>query len=422
MNQSSTSKASFEMAVDRYAQLGVNVYDAVETLEQVALSLHCWQGDDVGGFEGDGSELSGGIQVTGNYPGKARNLDELRQDLEKALSLIPGKHRVNLHAMYGDFGGKKIDRDAVEPKHFDSWIQWGKTHVAGIDFNATLFSHPLADSGYTLCHFDEGVRRFWIEHVRRCRTIAAYLGKEMGSPSVHNLWIPDGSKDMTVTRFARREKLFDSLTEIYRTFQPAELVKDAVESKLFGIGSESYVAGSFEFYLGFAQANNLMLCLDMGHFHPTESVGDKVSALLLFLDQLLVHVSRGVRWDSDHVVIWDDALQFLMQEIARAKALRRINFALDYFDASINRVGAWVIGARATLKALLAALLEPTDALQELEEAGDNFGRLAMLEDIKTLPFGAVWEYYCEKLGTPPDREWFDNIYAYENEVLQKRA
>jgi L-rhamnose isomerase len=413
---------AFEEACERYAEWGVDAKAAIKELEKVHISLHCWQGDDVGGFEQPDSELSGGgIQVTGNYPGKARNIGELRKDLEKAYSLIPGKHRLNLHAIYGEFGGKKVDRDAVEPKHFSGWVEWANNQEIALDFNATCFSHPLAESGFTLSDADPSVRAFWVEHVKRCREIAAGFGKATGSRAVHNLWIPDGCKDNPVGRLAARERLIESLDKIYNLKLDSKNLGDAVECKLFGIGSEAFVVGSHEFYMGYALSRKLMVCLDMGHFHPTEGIADKVSALLPFMPELLLHVSRGVRWDSDHVVTFNDDIRNLMQEIVRAKALSRVNIALDYFDASMNRVGAWVIGSRAALKALLEALLEPTALLIAEEGKGHAFERLAILEEAKALPLGAVWDYFCAQKGVPVGKKWLDSVGKYETDVQSKR-
>ncbi len=409
---------AFALARERYAELGTDVDAALQRLGRVALSIHCWQGDDVRGFENRGETLAGsGLAVTGFHPGRARNASELRQDLEKALGLIPGRHRVNLHAMYGEFP-KPVDRDAIGPEYFRGWIDWVKEHGLGLDFNATLFAHPKAGSGFTLSSTDDGVRRFWVEHVQRCRDISAHIGRSLGTPCIHNLWIPDGAKDAVVDRWERRGMLWKSLDEIFACTYPVSEMKDAVESKLWGIGSESFVVGSHEFYTAYALSRGVMLCLDMGHFHPTESVADKVSALLQFSGELLIHVSRGVRWDSDHGVVFDDALRDVMSEVVRADALGRVHFALDYFDASLNRVAAWVIGARATLKALLAALLEPTARLREL----DQTGKLVLLEELKTMPLGAVWDYYCQKAGAPPESEVLGIIQDYDAKVARKRG
>ena len=413
----------YSEARDRYAQIGVDTDRAISVLAKIPISLQCWQGDDVVGFERHGmSTSSGGIQATGGYPGRARSISELQSDIAQAASTIPGKHRVNLHAMYGDFGGRRVERDEILPEHYRPWLEWAGGIKVKLDFNSTCFAHPKADSGFTLSHRDHAIRRFWIEHVQRCRSISAFIGRTQGSPCMHDLWIPDGSKDATVSRSEHRMLLKESLDQIYdTTFVPTEM-KDAVESKLFGIGSESYVVGSHEFYMGYAITRNLIPCIDMGHFHPTESVADKISSLLLFHKEILLHVSRGVRWDSDHVVILNDDLRNLMEEIVRSGHLQRVNFALDFFDASINRVGAWVIGARATQKGLLLALLEPTDTLRTYEREGNNFARLALLEDLKTMPAGIVWDYFCMTLGVPPGGRWIDAVLKYEREVLRTRS
>jgi L-rhamnose isomerase len=414
---------AYAEAKDRYANLGVDTEKALEKLEAVQISLHCWQGDDLSGFEKPEARLKGGgLQVTGSYPGRARNIDELRADLEKAFSLIPGNHRLNLHAIYGDFQGKNVERDAIEPKHYESWIQWVKEKHLKLDFNATNFSHPKADSGFTLSHRDKAIRNFWIEHVKRCRFIASYFGKKLKSPSIHNLWIPDGSKDNPVDRWTPRLLLKNSLEMIYSEKYSAEELKDSVESKLFGIGSEAFVAGSHEFYLGFALENSLMVCLDMGHFHPTESVSDKISSILQFSDEILLHISRGVRWDSDHVVILNDDLRHIAEEIVRGNVLEKVHVALDFFDASLNRVGAWVVGARATLKGFLCALLEPLEMLKNLEDEGDFFSRLALLEELKVMPFGAVWDFYCTKKNVPLSNEWIMSVKDYESKILNRRV
>ena len=408
---------AFVWAKDQYQDVGVDVVAALESLSLVPLSVHCWQGDDVAGFEPNRATLAGsGLAVTGSYPGRARNAGELRQDLDKVFSLIPGRHRVNLHAMYGEFTGT-IDRDAIGPEHFQGWLGWARERELGLDFNATLFAHPKAQSGFTLSSTDEAVRQFWVEHVLRSREVSAFLGRELKNPCIHNLWIPDGAKDAVVDRWERRSLLRKSLDEVFATPYPLTELKDSVESKLWGIGSEMFVVGSHEFYLGYALSRGLLLCLDLGHFHPTESVADKVSAILQFSDELLIHVSRGVRWDSDHVVVLDGQLKDVMSEVVRTGALHRVHFALDYFDASMNRVAAWVIGARATLKALLAALLEPTARLREL----DQTGRLALLEHAKTMPLAAVWNYYCLRAGVPAEQDWLDDVRRYESEVLSGR-
>ncbi len=411
---------AYTQAKERYAALGVNTEDALTKLSQIALSLHCWQGDDVGGFEDPERGLSGGIMTTGNYLGKARTPDELRQDLNKAYNLIPGTHRLNLHAIYLETD-KKVPRNEIEPKYFATWVDWAKENNHGIDFNPTCFSHPLADDGLTLSHPEAGIRQFWIEHCIACREIGAYFGRELGTPAVTNIWIPDGYKDTPVDRLGPRQRLRDSLDKILaEPIDPRENL-DAVESKLFGIGSESYVVGSHEFYLGYATAKQILLCLDAGHFHPTESIADKISAVLLYVPALLLHVSRGVRWDSDHVVTLTDELQAIMQEVVRGGYLERVHIGLDFFDASINRVAAWTIGARNSLRALLMALLEPIEQLQRLEMAGDYTARLALLEELKGMPFGVIWDYFCLQQNVPVGMVFMDEIRAYEAGVLAKR-
>jgi len=410
--------------------------------DSVPLSIHCWQGDDVGGFESEGATLSGGgIQTTGNYPGKARNIAELRSDLEEVLSLVPGVKRVNLHASYGEFGGKRIDRDAIEARHFSGWLDWARSKELRLDFNATLFSHPLAADGYTLSHRDASIRKFWIEHTKRARRIAAELGRAQGGACVHNLWIADGAKDSPVDRAGYRGRLIEALDEIFTETFPDGLIEDAVEGKLFGIGSESFVVGSHDFYIGYAVSRKLFLTLDMGHYHPTESVADKISALLPFVPGLLLHVSRGVRWDSDHVVTLGDELGELCRELVRSGQLGRVRVGLDYFDASINRIGAWVLGARATRKSLLAAHLEPRAALLAADGvgggvgvgvgggvgggvgvgAGDGFARLALLEEAKSLPWSSVWDEYCRRAQVALDSELIKSVQAHERDVLAKR-
>jgi L-rhamnose isomerase len=413
---------AYQNAKEQYAVLGVDTDAALKKLDNVKISLHCWQTDDVGGFETPDAELGGGgIQVTGNYPGKAKTIEQLRSDIEKVMGLLPGKQRLNLHAIYGDFGGEKIDRDQIEVKHFQSWIDWAKKLGIGLDFNPTCFSHPHADDGFTLSSKNEKIRKFWIEHVKRTRKIAAEMGKQLGTPSVNNIWIPDGSKDIPVDRNTHRALLKKSLDEIFEIDYPKEYLKDSVESKLFGIGSESMVVGSHEFYMGYAVKNNKLLCLDSGHFHPTEQIGDKISSMLQFVEGLLLHVSRGVRWDSDHVVIFNDEIQLIAQEIIRADVLDRINIGLDYFDGSINRIGAYVIGTRAAQLAFLFALLEPTKKLREYEEVGKNFERLAFLELMKTKPFGAVYDYYCSINNIPVGEDYIEEVQKYEADVLSKR-
>jgi L-rhamnose isomerase len=412
---------AYQWAREQYGTLGVDVDRALERLQQIPISLHCWQGDDVGGFEGAAEDLGAGLAVTGNYPGKARTPDELRADLETALSLIPGQHRLNLHASYAETGGARVDRNELEPKHFQRWIDWAREHQLGMDFNPTFFSHPRADDGFTLAHADAGVRQFWIEHGIACRQIGAAIGQSLGSPCVTNVWIADGYKDLPADRRAPRERLAASLDAIFAETLDRRHNLDAVECKLFGIGSESYVVGSHEFYLGYALTRKTLLCLDAGHFHPTEVISDKISSVLTFLDEILLHVSRGVRWDSDHVVILTDELQAIAQEIVRGGYLNRVHIGLDFFDASINRVAAWVIGTRCMIKALLMALLEPADQLRAFELAGDFTARLAMLEELKTMPFGAVWDYYCARTGVPVGMSWLEQVRRYETDVLSRR-
>jgi L-rhamnose isomerase len=415
------TEQAFQLAKERYAELGVNVDQALACLSAIAVSLHCWQGDDVGGFERSGEELSGGIAVTGNYPGKARTPDELRADLDKAMAMIPGKHRLNLHASYAETGGKKVERDELDASYFQNWIAWAKDRGMGMDFNPTYFSHPKAADGFTLAHRDPAIRRFWVNHGIICRKIGAEMGKALGTPCVNNFWIPDGFKDIPVDRLSPRKWLAESLDAIFAEPIDPKHNLDAVEAKLFGIGSECYVVGSHEFYLGYAVSRKKLLCLDAGHFHPTETISDKISSVMLWLDEILLHVSRGVRWDSDHVVILSDELQAIAQELVRGDFLGRVHIGLDFFDASINRVAAWVIGTRSMLKALLMALLEPIAHLRQSESTGDYTSRLAMLEETKTLPFSTVWDYYCEKSGVPVGHAWIAEVKRYEEQVLSKR-
>jgi len=420
MNGKVPVEKSYELAMERYGEFGVDTAAALDRLERIPVSLHCWQGDDVGGFERSG-ELGGGLAVTGNYPGKARTPDELRADLDTALGLIPGKHRLNLHAIYAETGGARIERNNLAPEHFSRWIDWAISGGLGLDFNPTFFSHPNAADGLTLTHRDAGIRNFWIEHGIACRRIGAALGAATGSPCVTNVWIPDGSKDIPADRMGPRERLADSLDKIFSEEIDPRLNLDAVESKLFGLGSESYVAGSHEFYLGYAIRNKKLLCLDAGHFHPTETISDKISSALLWLDEILLHVSRGVRWDSDHVVILNDDLAAIAGEIVRCGP-ERVHIGLDYFDASINRIAAWAAGARNMLKALLIALLEPADRLRGFEASGDFTSRFALMEELKTMPAGAVWDYYCLKMDVPVGIAWLDEAKKYEREVLIKRS
>lgn len=424
MNYPSDSQIldAYRLAKDRYALMGVDTEQAIGTLSKISLSLHCWQGDDVGGFENAGVELSGGIAATGNYPGKARTAGELRRDLDKVYSLIPGTHRLNLHAMYAETGGRKIDRNELRQEHFTAWADWAKMNRHGVDFNPSCFSHPKAASGFTLASYDADIRQFWIEHCIASRRIGEYFGRELGTPCVTNIWIPDGFKDTPVDRKAPRVLLKDSLDKVLAEKIDPCYNLDAIEGKLFGLGAESYTVGSHEFYLGYAVAHQVLLCLDAGHFHPTETIADKLSAVLLYVPEVLLHVSRGVRWDSDHVVILNDDLQAIAQEIVRGGFLDRVHIGLDYFDASMNRVAAWTIGARNTLRALLLALVEPIDQMRQIEQAGDYSLRLAMLEELKGMPFGAVWDYYCLKQGAPVGLTFMNEVKDYEKRELSKRV
>ncbi|MFV0365296.1 MAG: L-rhamnose isomerase [Mangrovibacterium sp.] len=420
-NKEQISKA-YELAKEQYAALGVNTDAVIEKMAQLQISLHNWQTDDVVGFEvKDDAGSGGGIQATGNYPGRATNIAEMQADLEKVMSLLPGKQRLNLHAIYGDFNGEKVDRDQIEVKHFQTWIDWAKKHGIGMDFNPSCFGHAKADSGFTLSSKDEETRKFWVEHVARSRKIAAEIGKQLGSPCVNNIWIPDGMKDTPVDRNGYRAILQKSLDEARAEKYSTDYVKDAVESKVFGIGLESMTVGSHEFYMGYAMKNNILLCLDNGHYHPTESVGDKISSCLLFVDELLLHVTRPIRWDSDHVVTLNEDVQTIASEIVRNNYLGRVNVGLDFFDASINRIGAYITGTRAAQKAFMIAMLEPTATLVKYEENAQYFERLAMLEELKTMPFAAVWDYYCMQEGVPVGMEYIAEIQQYEKEVLAKR-
>lgn len=414
---------TYALAKEQYAALGVDTEKALRRLQEIPISIHCWQSDDVGGFERPNAKLGGGgIQATGDYPGKPRTLDEMRQDLDAALGEIPGTHRLNLHAIYLDHGGTPVDRDAIEPRHFQSWIDWAKERGMGLDFNPTYFSHPKAADGFTLSHVDKGVREFWIEHGKACRRIAAEMGRQLETTSVNNVWIPDGHKDIPADRKGPRERLEASLDAMFAEEFDAGHLRDAMESKLFGIGSESYVVGSHEFYLGYTVSRGKVLCLDAGHYHPTETIVDKISSTMQFVGELLLHVSRPVRWDSDHVVILNDELTMIAQEIVRGDYLDRVHIGLDFFDASINRVAAYVIGTRCMQKALLAALLEPHAELKEYEQTGDYTRRLALMEELKTLPLGAVWDYYCMQHAASPGSGWIDAVMGYEKKVLAHRG
>ncbi|MBQ1953337.1 MAG: L-rhamnose isomerase [Alistipes sp.] len=410
---------AYEIAKERYAAIGVDTDAAMETLQKIQLSLHCWQADDVNGFE-DAGALTGGIQATGNYPGRARNIEELQADIEKVISLVPGSHRLSLHASYADFRQTgPVDRDQLEPKHFESWMQWAEKNGMKLDFNSTSFSHPKSED-LTLASPNEEIRSFWVEHTKRCRAIADEMGRRQGDPAMLNIWVHDGSKDITVNRMKYRAILKQSLDEILE--QKYEWMRDSVESKVFGIGLESYTVGSNDFYIAYAAQKGIMVTLDTGHFHPTESIADKMSSLLLFTPEVMLHVSRPVRWDSDHVTIINDETLDLTKEIVRCDALGRTHIGLDYFDASINRIGAYVIGIRATQKCLLQALLEPITTLRSYEAEGKGFERLALLEECKSLPWNAVWDMFCLKNGVAVGEEYIAEVEKYEADVTSKRA
>lgn len=412
----------YDAAKALYAKIGVDTDAAISKLAGTPVSLHCWQGDDVRGFEVHEGEVSGGgIMAIGNYPGPAVNADMLRKDAEKALSLIPGKKRFNLHAIYAETEGKVVDRDEIRPEHFAKWMSWAKELGICLDFNPTFFAHPLSSDG-TLSCADEKVRRFWIEHDKACRRIAEAMGRAQGSPCVVNHWIPDGAKDQPYDRLSPRRRLTESLDEIFAEPIDSAWCRDAVECKLFGLGSEDYVVGSHEYYMGYAMTHDKVnLCLDMGHFHPTETIHDKISSILCFKERILLHVSRGIRWDSDHVVVLNDDIRNLFQQVVRGGFLNRIDLALDFFDASINRIGAWVIGSRATQKGILAALLEPQELLEKYEKEGDGAMRLAMLEELKTFPIGAVWNKFCLESGVPSGAAWMNDMLEYDRNVIRKR-
>lgn len=409
---------AYSIARERYASIGVDTDKAMDILQNISLSMHCWQADDVTGFESAGA-LTGGIQTTGNYPGKARNMEEVRMDILKAMSFIPGRHRLSLHEIYGDFGGRFVDRNEVEPSHFESWMQWAAENGIKLDFNSTSFSHPKSGN-LTLASPDKGIRDFWVEHTSRCRAIAEEMGRRQNDPCIMNLWIHDGSKDITVNRMMYRELLKDSLDRIFS--KEYANMKDSIESKVFGIGLESYTVGSNDFYIGYGVSRQKLVTLDTGHFHPTESVADKLSSLLLFVPEVLLHVSRPVRWDSDHVTIMNDETLDLCKEIVRCGALGRVHIGLDYFDASINRIGAYVIGSRATQKCLLQALLEPLPALRRYEAEEKGFERLALLEEAKSMPWNAVWDMFCMRNGVPVGEEFIAGVEEYETEVTSKRC
>ncbi len=415
-----TTYERYQAAKAIYREMGVDTDAAIEAVKKIPISIHCWQGDDVLGFLTPDVALSGGIQTTGNYPGRARTAEELRRDMEFAMKMIPGKHRVNLHAIYADTD-EKVELTDLEPRHFATWVGWAKEHGLGLDFNPTCFSHPMAASGFTISSPDKTVRDFWIKHCQASRKISEYFGKSLGTKSVMNLWFPDGYKDIPVDREAPRYRMMTALDEVLSVPVDPKYHIDALESKVFGIGAESYTVGSHEFSYGYAMSRGIAYCLDAGHFHPTEVISDKISSVLLYTKELLLHVSRPVRWDSDHVVILDDELNAIAQALVRTNLVERTHIGLDYFDASINRVAAWVIGTRNMCKALLKACLEPTDALKKIEVEGDYTSRLALVEELKTYPFGAVWDYYCEQMGVPVRDAWLADVKQYEKDVLSKR-
>ena len=420
MTQLSTERA-YSLACEAFADIGVDAEAALARLDLIPISLHCWQGDDVRGFENPDAQLSGGIQATGNYPGRARNAAELRDDADLAMAQIPGPLRFNLHAIYLDTD-RSVGRNEIRPEHFQRWVDWAKDRKLGLDFNPSCFSHPLSEGNLTLSHPDRRIRNFWIEHCKASRAVSAHFGKSLGTPSVMNIWVPDGSKDQPLDRFGPRRRLLDALDEVIATPYPREHHRDAVEGKLFGIGAEAYTVGSHEFYLGYAISRKTMLCLDAGHFHPTEIISDKLSAVLNYVDGVLLHVTRAVRWDSDHVVLLDDETQAIANEVVRGGVIDRVSIGLDFFDASINRVAAWVIGTRNVRKALLRALLEPHARLADVEARQDTTARLAMFEEQKSMPWTAIWDYYCESRGVPVGLGWLARVRAYEREMILRRA
>ncbi|HEM5174511.1 TPA: L-rhamnose isomerase [Streptococcus suis] len=413
-------KQAYQIAKERYAAIGVDTDAALKKLQDIKISMHCWQGDDVKGFLSPEGDLTGGIMSTGNYPGAAKNPDQLRQDLEKAFSLIPGQHKLNLHAIYLDTD-EKVDLNEIEPKHFEKWVTWAKEQGLGLDFNPTFFSHPMMKDGFTLSHPDKEVRDYWIEHGKRSRKVAEYMGKELGQVCYNNFWVPDGFKDNPIDRLSPRKRLMESLDEIFSDQVDESYTQDAVESKLFGLGAEAYTVGSHEFYMGYGLTRGKMILLDAGHFHPTEVISNKLSSLALFGKGIMLHVSRPVRWDSDHVVIMDDELQDIAKELVRSDLLDKAVIGLDFFDATINRIAAWVIGTRNTQKALLKALLEPTKDLKDMENAFDFTSRLAYTEELKDFPYADVWNYFCLQNNVPVGLDWLTEVRQYEEDVLSKR-
>lgn len=420
MTTKETITKAYEAAKARYAAVGVDTDAVLEKLQNVKISMHCWQGDDVKGFLTPNGELTGGIMSTGNYPGAAHTPDELRADLEKAYSLIPGKHKLNLHAIYLDTD-EAVDLDEIEPKHYEKWVNWAKEQGIGLDFNSTFFSHPMMKDGFTLSHPDKSVRDFWIEHGKRSRRVAEYFGKELGETCYTNFWVPDGFKDNPIDRLAPRKRLMESLDEIFSEEIDEKYNVDTVESKLFGLGAEAYTVGSHEFYMGYGLTRHKTILLDAGHFHPTEVISNKISSLALFSNRLMLHVSRPVRWDSDHVVIMDDELQEIAKEIVRNDLLERTAIGLDFFDGTINRIAAWVVGTRNTQKALLKAMLEPTQNLKDLENHFDFTSRLVLTEELKDFPYSDVWNYFCLKNNVPVGLDWFEEVKEYEAKILAER-
>jgi len=412
----------YEIVNEKYREIGVNVDNVLKKLKGITVSIHCWQGDDLVGFENLERDLyQGGILVTGSYPGKARNIDELKLDIDKAFSLIPGKKKLSLHAKYGDFKNKNIDRDEISIEDFLFWMDWARENNIGLDFNPTFFSHPYAESGYTLSSSDKKIRKFWVEHLKRSRQISNFIGEKLGIVCINNIWIPDGEKDITTSKFHHRKLLLDSLDEALSIKYPKENMLDSLESKLFGIGSESFVAGSHEFYLAYAVKNGTLITFDTGHYHPTENVADKISAVMPFISGIVLHLSRGVRWDSDHVTLFSEDIISIMSEIVRSESLNKVYIGTDFFDASINRIGAWVIGGRSVLKAILFALLEPLKLIRDYEEKGDKFSRLAIFEAEKTMHFEAVWNYFLAMNNMPSDMDIIKEVNDYDKKVLQNR-